>query len=675
MADKIRLLPEKVANQIAAGEVVDRPCSIVKEMMENSIDAGATEVVVNSRDGGFELIQICDNGCGMSPNDARMAFDRHATSKISRVEDIYSLRTFGFRGEALASIGAVAKVELRTKQEGSEWGTLTEVQGGDFVSQSTVMCDVGTQFLVKELFYNIPARRKFASKITTSANQIKTEFKRVALCYPHIRFELYGNDAPLYSLAPSTLAGRIVDIAGRSMKQNLLETIADTSIVKIKGYIGRPSTAKKSMADQYLFVNGRYFRSPYFTKAIMKGYEKLIPEGLNPSFFLFLEVEPDNVDVNVHPQKIEVKFADEESIWQIINAAVREALAVSGAVSLMEFDNVMPIEIPAATKGVSYAEPKSNSLEGYNPFKDGYIDTKGCGSIEDFTGFDVPYTEEDSKASMSTTSMSTHNLDIPSNSNVSSVRDVQFNSNDYESFESFKGVEIPRFDSEEIESEGVNSTEFDNSTFEIIESSAQPSQMEFEDIESRTEVYEFKNAVSIGGGYLSAILGRELVIIDGRRAKERVMFDHYISLLNSGSAVSQQLLFPEKLILSISEYDVMEQNSVEFALLGFDIDYCGEGVIEVKGIPADESNDSIDTLIYELIKLCASPIDIEEQRRERLATTMARSASKSMSKYMTQQEAQEIVDRLAMSSNISYSPSGKDIFWKITTEDIKNKLG
>lgn len=262
MADKIRLLPEVVANQIAAGEVVNRPASVVKEMMENAIDAGATSVKVNFRDGGKDLIQIVDDGCGMSPIDARMAFDRHATSKIGAVEDIYALHTFGFRGEALASIAAVSQVELRTRQAGDEVGTQTEINGGQFAAQNPVMCPVGSQFFVRNLFYNVPARRRFLDKSTTSASQIKAEFQRIALCNPQIAFELYANDAPVYTLQAGSLAGRIVDVVGRHIKQNLLEVEADTSIACIEGYIGRPAAAKKRNTEQYLLSTGAFSRAP-----------------------------------------------------------------------------------------------------------------------------------------------------------------------------------------------------------------------------------------------------------------------------------------------------------------------------------------------------------------------------------------------------------------------------
>ena len=346
MADRIKLLPEVVANQIAAGEVVNRPSSVVKEMMENAIDAGARSVKVNFRDGGKELIQIVDDGCGMSPIDARMAFDRHATSKISSLDDIYALKTFGFRGEALASIAAVSQVELRTRQAEDEVGTLTTVNGGEFVSQTLAACPVGSQFYVRNLFYNVPARRKFLEKSTTSTGQIKSEFQRVALCNPQVGFELLMNDQPLYRLPAASLASRIVDVVGRHIKQNLLEVDADTSIVRVTGFVGRPAAAKKSnSSEQYLFVNGRYFRSPYFFKAILKAYEKLIPDTCSPSYFLYLTIDPSRIDVNVHPQKTEVKFADEEAVWQIINAAVRETLAA------YDIRNIVLDPVMVATSG------------------------------------------------------------------------------------------------------------------------------------------------------------------------------------------------------------------------------------------------------------------------------------------------------------------------------------
>ena len=391
MADRIKLLPDVVANQIAAGEVVNRPSSVVKEMMENAIDAGAHTVTVNARDGGRELIQIVDDGCGMSPMDARMAFDRHATSKIASVEDIYALHTFGFRGEALASIAAVAQVELRTRQEGDEVGTQTSVNGGKFQSQEPVMCPAGSQFYVRNLFYNVPARRRFLEKSTASSKQIKAEFQRVALCNPAVAFELYDNDVPVYRLQPTSLAGRIVDVVGRHIKPNLLEVAADTSIVRVDGFVGRPAAAKKSNAEQYFFVNGRYFSDQYLRKAVLKAYEKLIPDTCFPSYFLFLTIDPERIDVNVHPQKIEVKFDDKEAVWEIIHAAVRNTLGKTGAVPMMDFTAEGRIEIPVARQGAVYDEPAAMVNEHYNPFAEGYVAEgadEQCGDVEEFPGED-----------------------------------------------------------------------------------------------------------------------------------------------------------------------------------------------------------------------------------------------------------------------------------------------
>ena len=319
MADCIRLLPEIVANQIKAGEVVESPSSVVKEMMENAIDAGATEVTVNFVNGGRDLVQIIDNGRGMSPVDARMAFECHATSKITSLDDIYALHTFGFRGEALSSISAVSQVELITRQADCEIGTQTIINGGEFVSQTPVAAEVGSQFLVRNLFYNTPARRKFInSKESSLSSDIKREFRRVALCHPEVACTLMNNSAPIYSLPVSSLVERIVGIMGNATRRNLLEIDVETTIAKVKGYVGRPETARNNSSEQYMFVNGRFFRSPYLNKAVTKAYEKLIPEKGYPSFFLYIEVDAERVDVNVHAQKTEVKFADNDAINEFI---------------------------------------------------------------------------------------------------------------------------------------------------------------------------------------------------------------------------------------------------------------------------------------------------------------------------------------------------------------------
>ena len=382
MADCIKLLPEIVANQIKAGEVVESPSSVVKEMMENAIDAGATEVTVNYVNGGRDLVQIIDNGRGMSPVDARMAFECHATSKITSLDDIYALHTFGFRGEALSSISAVSQVELITRQADCEVGTQTIINGGEFVSQTPTAAPVGSQFLVRNLFYNTPARRKFInSKESSLSSDIKREFRRVALCHPEVACTLLNNSAPIYSLPESSLVERIVGIMGNATRRNLLEVDVETTIAKVKGYVGRPETARNNSSEQYMFVNGRFFRSPYLNKAVTKAYEKLIPEKGYPSFFLYIEVDAERVDVNVHAQKTEVKFADNEALWQILNAAVRETLAKNGAMPLIDFEAEEVVDIPVATMGVRYAEPRATTKDNYNPFAENYESVESGASV------------------------------------------------------------------------------------------------------------------------------------------------------------------------------------------------------------------------------------------------------------------------------------------------------
>ena len=662
MADKIRLLPEVVANQIAAGEVVNRPSSVVKEMMENALDAGATSVKVNFRDGGKDLIQIVDDGCGMSPIDARMAFDRHATSKIGAVEDIYALHTFGFRGEALASIAAVAQVELRTRQEGDEVGTQTEINGGQFASQTPVMCPVGSQFFVRNLFYNVPARRRFLDKSTTSASHIKAEFQRIALCNPQVAFELYANDAPVYTLQASSLAGRIVDVVGRHIKQNLLEVEADTSIARIEGYIGRPAAAKKRNSEQYLFVNGRFFKSSYLTSAILKAYEKLIPENCQPSYFLFLTIDPGRIDVNVHPQKTEVKFADEEAVWQIINAAVRETLAKTGAVPLMDFDRDGVVEIPVLQRGAVYSEPQAMSNSDYNPFREEYIDPTAPDPNEDFTGFDVPYRDggavsDNSAAGFRTGGGRSAAPAFPRGGGRSGLPATD--DGEFEEFESGGGFEI------------ASGGGFDDSALYFIPSEAAPEQQRF-DMAQRPE---FTDPMPLPGGYVAALLGGRFVVVDVRRARERILYEDYLRMLGNGSSVSQQLLFPERLVLSGDEYALLEENAVEFASLGFDIDFCGEGAVEVKGTPADMPADAVDKLLFELLQAFATPVSLADVRREKIAAVMARSGSKGAGRMLSREEAAALLTQLADTGSFSFSPSGKAITAEITPEDLRAKLG
>lgn len=369
MSDVIRLLPDSVANQIAAGEVVQRPASVVKELMENSIDAGASKIQVKIVDAGKSEIQIVDDGVGMSDTDARLAFERHATSKIKSSQDLFSISTMGFRGEALASVAAVAQIELRTRQQTDELGTCLFIEGSKIKSQEPIVCPVGANFIIRNLFYNTPARRKFLKSNITELNNIITEFEKIALYHVEKSFELYQSDNLLISLSPSTFKQRIISLFGKKFENYLIPVEAQTSIVRISGFVTVPEGAKKKKACQFFYVNGRYMRNSYFCKAVQSAYERLITEGEQVQFFLRLEVDPSKIDVNIHPTKTEIKFEEDNAIWQILSASVREALGKYNAIPTLDFDKQGCPEIPVIGNNDSIGLPQVHVDESYDPFK------------------------------------------------------------------------------------------------------------------------------------------------------------------------------------------------------------------------------------------------------------------------------------------------------------------
>ena len=370
MSDIIHLLSDSIANQIAAGEVIQRPASVVKELMENSIDAGASIVQLNIKDAGRTLIQVIDNGKGMSETDARMAFERHATSKISTADDLFSLRTMGFRGEALASIAAVAQVELKTARPEDTMGTLLIISASQVEKQQTIATNHGSIFSVKNLFFNVPARRKFLKSNETELRNILTEFERVALVNPHVAFDIRHNDTELMNLPLTNLKQRILNVFGKRLETQLLSVHVETSLVSINGFVGTPDSSKKHGHLQYFFVNNRYMRHPYFHKAVIQAFDPFIPSGEMPNYFLYLTVNPNNIDVNIHPTKTEIKFENEQAIWMIINAAVKEAIGKTNAIPSIEFDQKDAFEIPVYSHRTTSVEaPKINLNTQYNPFK------------------------------------------------------------------------------------------------------------------------------------------------------------------------------------------------------------------------------------------------------------------------------------------------------------------
>ena len=637
MTNRIKLLPEIVANQIAAGEVVNAPSNVVKEMMENSIDAGAKCVKVNFRNGGKELIQIIDDGCGMSAIDARMAFDRHATSKIESIEDVYKLHTFGFRGEALASIAAVSEVELRTRRAEDEIGTSTLISGGEFRSQTPVACPVGSQFLVRNIFYNVPSRRKFIDGDNSRlASQIKSEFQRVALCNPDVEFELRQNDGIVYSLKPTNRAGRIVDIVGKHIKANLLDVEVDTSVVRIEGYIGRPAAAKKRNNEQYLFVNGRYFYSQTMQRTIIRAYEKLIPEGCTPSYFIYITVDPERVDVNVHPQKTTVKFADTDVILQILQAAIRETLAKTGAVPMMDFSADNRLDIPTYTNQQTvYREPRIGTNSKYNPFSDEYIDPTATMPDIPFTGFDVPYDD-----SLDTTPHKAKAL------------------------------------SESEECYTIHSSESNLSTVvEYIDEDAEQGRFDYVESSLHSDTTSFGEVMVVGGGYAIAMYGPRCVVLSLRRMRERILYENILASTSVGAVPSQRMFFAEELTLSSEEYALMESHATEFAALGFEVEYRGAGHISVVGRPAViDMATPLDELLYELLHgIDNGQMPLDEERR-RLAELMARRGSAGYGHSLRSEEVEELIRSFEKCDNRSFTPSGAPIMAEITLDELRSKL-
>jgi len=371
MPDIIKLLPDSVANQIAAGEVIQRPASVIKELIENSVDAGAGNIRVIVKDAGKTLIQVIDDGCGMSETDARLAFERHATSKINSAQDLFAITTKGFRGEALASIAAVSMTELRTRRREDETGTLVIINGSKVEAQEICSCPEGSNFSVKSLFFNIPARRKFLKSDTTEVRHIINEFQKVALAHEKIKFSLYHNETEIYNLAESNLKQRIIGVFGKHMNQDLINLETETNLIKIAGFVGKPESARRTFGEQFFFVNNRYMRHPYFHKAVTEAYQNILPSDMIPSYFIYLEVDPERIDINIHPTKTEVKFEDERAIWQIIMASVKESLGRFNIVPSLDFENEAFVDIPVVSSTSKIPQPPQIEINTrYNPFAD-----------------------------------------------------------------------------------------------------------------------------------------------------------------------------------------------------------------------------------------------------------------------------------------------------------------
>ena len=613
MSDIIKLLPDSVANQIAAGEVIQRPASVVKELTENAVDAGATEISVVIRDAGRTLVQVIDNGCGMSETDARLSFERHATSKISSADDLFIITTKGFRGEALASIAAVSMTELRTRREEDEAGTLVEINNSRVTRQEPCSCAAGSVFSVRNLFYNVPARRKFLKSDTTEFRHIITEFQRVALAHPEIRFNLTHNDQEIYRLPAGNHRHRIAGLFGKHYNQNLVSVETSTSIVTVSGFAGKPENARRSAGEQFFFVNNRFIRHPYLHRAVLEAYQGLLPPDTLPAYFIYMTADPATIDVNIHPTKTEVKFEDERSVWQIMLASVREALGRFNVVPSIDFGPEGAVEIPVIMgKTPPPPLPQIEVDHTFNPFEG--------------TEYQRPETKWKWDAE-------------------------RYLPRDWESL-----FTITARSGNKSESESGD----DMSTGQSADSGQATGQRRFFQVKNR---------------YIMCPVISGIMMIDQRRAHERVLYEKYLTSLGDGPKPAQVSLFPVEAELNPGDMVIIEEIGDQLRMLGFEIKAGKNGRVTITGHPAASRNANplsmLETIIAEYKHSMGDPAI---GARERIALSMARASAIQYGTPLTHTEMEELFDMLFACALPNYSPSGKTVMNIITLEELDRRF-
>lgn len=615
MSDVIHLLPDSVANQIAAGEVIQRPASVIKELVENSVDAGATTIHVVVLDAGRTLIQVIDDGKGMSETDARLSFERHATSKIAQADDLFALHTMGFRGEALASIAAVAHVSLQTRREEDEVGTSIRIAGSKVQSQEPVSCPVGSNFKIENLFFNVPARRKFLKSNATELSNILTAFERIVLVYPSIHFTLHHNGTEMMNLKAGSLRQRISDVFGRQYSQDLLPVEVHTAMCTITGFVSKPEGARKKSGHDYFFVNGRYMKHPYFHKAVLTAYDRLVPEGMQVPYFLYFEVTPSDIDVNIHPTKTEIKFENEQAIWQILTAAVRDALGKFCEVPAIDFDTQGSPDIPLYDPSRQVAPPQPHYNPDYNPFK-----------------------ETSSRSSM------------PSRSSQANAWETLYDG--LEKTSAFTPVP------EEGEMFApASSSDSESQTPSALLSEKSPSH------------YQYK------GKYLMTAVKSGLMIIDQHRADIRILYDRYMEQMASHSANTQKLLFPEVIQLAPSDAVLLEKLLPELGNLGFDLSSLGGHSFAINGVPAGIDGLDPVVLLRQMVEDSGTLPTQVSSLHSQLALSLARHAAIPYGQLLSNAEIENVINQLFSCSNVNYTPDGKAILCILPQTDIEQLLG
>ena len=624
MSDFIHLLPDSVANQIAAGEVIQRPASVVKELVENAIDAGGDSIAIYIKDAGRTLIQVIDNGKGMSPTDARMSFERHATSKIREANDLFSIRTMGFRGEALASIASVADVELRTRQQGEELGTYLHILGSVLQKHQTDHCPVGSNFAVKNLFFNVPARRKFLKSNSYELKNIITEVQRISLANPELAFSLFHNTSPVYELPAENVRKRIVGLFGKAINQSLTPVEAETTLVSLSGFIGQPKFAKKSFGEQFFFVNGRFMKHPFFHRAVLNAYERILPPDSIPSYFLYLEVDPATIDINIHPTKTEIKFEDEQAIWHIISACVREAIGKYNLMPTIDFDQRGAIDIPLPPgRGSSIAPPEIEINRSYNPFQQ-----------ERYPEQQVSHWE----------------------------KLYQGTDREKEAWRTENG--------ERREGKGDGKWDF---TLENQEDNIEGNQTILSLGEERQ--YQTAHFLQLKNRYLLTPVKSGLMVIDQREAHARILYENFIQNFSTHLSASQRQLFPPVLELNAADGEILNALKEQLHELGFEIRSEANHHFYIDGTPGVLSHLDAKELVERVIaSFQVRPVDLMEEIKGQLALVLAQASAVNYGVPLQQEEMSELFNQLFACKMPGFSPSGKKIISIIHLGDIENLL-
>lgn len=636
MSDVIKLLPDSVANQIAAGEVIQRPASVVKELVENAVDAGATSIQVIIKDAGRTLVQIVDNGCGMSPMDARMAFERHSTSKITAAVDLFSLTTMGFRGEALASIAAVAQVDLKTMRRSDTVGTRILISGSTVESQEPVATAPGTNMMVKNLFFNVPARRKFLKKDSVELSNIVHEFERLALVNPQLELTLISNDSVVHQLLKGSLKQRIGGLFGKSLERQLIPVETSTSLVEISGFVGLPENARRRGALQYFFVNGRNMRHPYFHKAVMHCYEQLIRPDEQPCYFLNFHVDPATIDVNIHPTKNEIKFENEQPIWQILVAAIKESLGKYNAGPAIDFDAVDVPDIPAFNPDASAAVDLSIDTS-YNPF--------------------APNQTLSSSSASRPSAMNSWKKD-----RAAAIDDWD---KLYSQFQAATEIR-PEAASADIDAVDAPSRLNDN----VVETSDVETALAISD-DPAVPVGQAPTMMQLKNRYILSQCRGGLLVVDQHRAHVRILFEKFVKYDVDSPMPSQQVMFPEILTLSASESVMLESIQDRMAALGFQLSFLGDNSWAINGVPSNEALTDYVQLVKDIIADVADGSDMAvNQINELVALRMAKAAAIPDGRQLTSTEMEHLMSDLFSISTPNFTPDGLRVVAQIDASQI-----